>query len=173
MNDLKIDISDLVAQAQRKLLEAKPHVVEYRDAQKMEEGIFPAALKGVPMNLYALWARSAPDEAWKLKYIGEQNVYAGQARLRQHLFWKPTSTQTKQEYVRSILAAGGQIGITAILVEPDTMRLAIEEELIIRNIKTETCLPWNLHGRQLAKLWQKAETSRIASLSREVPEAGN
>lgn len=163
MTALKIDISEIVSLAQEQLIETEPHVVQYKDASDLVNGTLPEALSGKPMNLYALWSRARPDQRWTLMYIGEQNVYAGQTRIRQHLFLKQTSTQTKQGDIRKVLHAGGQIGITAILIEPDTMRLAIEEELIIRNIKTKTCLPWNLHGRGLAKSWQKAEARRRSS----------
>lgn len=47
--------------------------------------------------------------------------------------------------MRAVIEAGDEIGVTAIHVVPDSMRLAIEEELTALNKgKATGALPWNL-----------------------------
>ena len=47
------------------------------------------------------------------------------------------------EAVKTAVAAGQEIGVSFIKVEPESLRLFVEETIIAKH-KTE--LPWNTHG---------------------------
>lgn len=68
----------------------------------------------------------------------------------QHLFSTPQGKKSKLQEVRAAIESGAQMGVTAILVEPDSMRLSIEEELINRNSLSVGHLPWNRKARAKA-----------------------
>lgn len=80
-------------------------------------------------------------------YIGQRSLKFGWSRVEQHLFSTPKRTQSKLNEVRAAIDFGSQIGVTAIQVQPDSMRLAIEEELISRNSLSAEHLVWNKKAR--------------------------
>lgn len=144
---LQVDISALIKSAQEQLIETTPHTIDHADKADLAANKLPASLKAQPINIYALWKRAGASGKWELMYIGERKKNAGWYRIGQHLFFTPKGTQSKLGQVRAAIESGAQMGVTAILVEPDSMRLAIEEELISRNSTTAGQLPWNQKGR--------------------------
>lgn len=147
MDTLRIDIADLIANAQERLLESVPVPIDYMDRRTPEKNELPPSLGESPINVYALWRRSGPDRDWELMYIGQRSQKSGWARVKQHLFSTPQGTQSKLQEVRAAIESGAQMGVTAILVEPDSMRLSVEEELINRNSSSDGQLLWNQKGR--------------------------
>lgn len=146
MKPFQIDIEPFVLAAQAALLGASPIVVTYHDLEDLANNKHPDEIVGRKFNLYALWSHPSGQEDWQLMYIGERHSSAGVERLGQHLFKVPRGTQSKLAEVRAVLAAGGRMGVTAALVQPESMRLAIEEELLRRNSSLVGQLPWNKKG---------------------------
>jgi hypothetical protein len=154
---LHLDISALLATAQRQLLESTPIPIVYHDRAFLKNNQLPLSLKKSPINVYALWMRANSDEDWTLMYIGQRSRKYGWSRVAQHLFTTPSGTQSKLQQVRAAIEAGAQIGVTGILIEPDSLRLSVEEELIQRNSSSGKHLLWNQKSR--------ANVSRLAELA--------
>lgn len=151
MTSLQLDISSLVREAQAALLGSTPFLVSHRNVEDLAANNHSAEVVGLTFNIYALWSRPTPESAWTLMYIGERHSHSGLERLGEHLFKVGKGTQSKLEEVRSVLCEGAQMGVTVILVEPESMRLAIEEELLQRNSLYLGQLPWNKKGVTRAK----------------------
>ncbi len=147
MSDLNIDIGALIAAAQEQLLTSAPHAIDYVDKEALKNNQLPSSLKNSPINIYALWKRDEPEADWELMYIGQRSFKSGWSRVEQHLFSTPQGTQSKLKEVSAVIATGAQIGVTAVRVEPDSMRLSIEEELINRNSQSDRQLLWNRKAR--------------------------
>lgn len=143
----RIDISDLVKKCQSTLIDSIPHPIAYQDKVKLKNNTLPPSLGKTPLNIYALWVRREEEPQWKLMYIGQRSAKQGWHRVKQHLFSTPKGTQSKLHQVRMMVESGAEMGVTSLLVEPDSMRLSIEEELINLNSKLPTDLPWNDKAR--------------------------
>lgn len=151
MDVLRIDIGALIADAQESLLSATPSPIDYVDMEALEKNKLPPALGKSRINLYALWKRTGDQAEWELMYIGQRSHKFGWSRVAQHLFSTPQGTQSKLKEVHAAIRAGDKIGVTAILVEPDSMRLSVEEELINRNSSSIDLLRWNRKARSRVK----------------------
>lgn len=152
----RIDITDLLKKCQVALIDSTPEAIPYQDKVLLENNQLPPSLGSAPLNIYALWARTTEASKWTLMYIGQRSTKNGWNRVKQHLFSTPKGTQSKLAQVRAVVEAGAEIGVTSLLVEPDSIRLAIEEELIGLNSKSPADLPWNDKGR--AKSGKRART---------------
>ncbi len=159
MEVLRIDIESLISDAQKLLLAAIPCPVTYVDRVALEKNKLPPTLGTTPINLYALWKRAGDQAEWELMYIGQRSYKSGWSRVAQHLFSTPQGTQSKLQEVRAAIRAGDEIGVTAILVEPDSMRLSVEEELINRNSSSTDHLRWNHKARSRIKKRRNSESS--------------
>lgn len=146
MTPIQLDIRLLVERAQHELIKAAPIPVTHDDAENLASSTHPQAILGRTFNLYALWSRKGLQSPWHLMYIGERHSSAGLSRLRDHLFKVSSTTQSKLQEVREIVRAGGQMGVTLILVQPESLRLAVEEELLLLNSRHVGQLPWNKKG---------------------------
>lgn len=91
-------------------------------------------------NIYAIWSRSSNEE-WGIKYIGQRSTDKLLQRINQHLFMVSEGTSSKLKQVEVELMNNRKIGLSAILVEPNYLRLSVESELIRLN---KPC--WNVHG---------------------------
>lgn len=159
MEPLQIYISALIATAQKRLLKSAPVLIDYTDRTALEKNELPSLLGNSQINVYALWKRANANEEWELMYIGQRNRKSGWSRVAQHLFSTPQGTQSKLQEVRAAVEFGAQIGVTGILVEPDSMRLSVEEELINRNSLSDIHLLWNRKARaKLPKGRKSAES---------------
>jgi len=147
MDVLRIDITALIVAAQERLLDSVPTIIEYVDRTELEKNQLPPTLGNSPINVYALWKRNMAEGEWELMYIGQRSHKSGWSRVAQHLFSTSKGTQSKLEEVRAAIESGAQMGVTAILVEPDSIRLSVEEELINRNSSSNGHLLWNRKGR--------------------------
>ncbi len=147
MSALQIEINSLVAACQTALLSGTPHTISYTDKLALQNNQLPSTIDRSPINVYALWTRRDPSEDWTVMYIGQRSFRSGWARVCQHLFSTPQGTQSKLNEVRRVIASGAEIAVTAIRVEPDSMRLAVEEELISRNSLSPDHLIWNQKAR--------------------------
>lgn len=146
MKTLQGSIDALITDAQAEIIHARPIEVTHHNVEDLAKNKHPNEIVGKKFNLYALWSRRSSEQDWQLMYIGERHSASGVARLSQHLFKVPSGTQSKLAEVRAVLRAGGQMGVTAALVQPESIRLAIEEELLQRNSLHIGQLPWNKKG---------------------------
>jgi hypothetical protein len=103
---------------------------------------FLSSLKG-SANVYALFVRRNDSEEWIPVYVGQRKSANLRERLTQHLINKNVQTGSMLEAVKTAVAAGEKIGVSFIKVNPESLRLFVEET-IISSRKSE--LPWNTHG---------------------------
>lgn len=94
-------------------------------------------------NVYAIFVRQNPSNAWNLVYVGQRKSANLRERLTQHLIRKSAQTGSMLEDVKSAVAEGKEIGVSCIKVEPESLRLFVEET-IIRSLERKP--PWNKHG---------------------------
>ena len=95
-------------------------------------------------NVYALSVRSlGENESWSTVYVGERKSPGLRERITQHLITKDHRTGSMLEAVKTAVAAGQEIGVSFIKVEPESLRLFVEETIISKH-KQE--LPWNTQG---------------------------
>lgn len=95
-------------------------------------------------NVYALSVRpSGEKQNWSPVYVGERKSAGLRDRITQHLITKDHRTGSMLEAVKTAVAAGQEIGVSFIKVEPESLRLFVEETIIAKH-KNE--LPWNTHG---------------------------
>lgn len=149
------DFNSLISDANTALLGRAPATIRYSDtndlaANAQQNQAVIAQEVGEGANIYALWSRTADKDPWTVMYIGQRTSDFVIERIKQHLFKLPSGTQSKLDQVRQLVQAGKQIGISAILVEPDPMRLSVEDQLIFKNTNSETDLPWNNKSRNVS-----------------------
>ena len=95
-------------------------------------------------NVYALFVRSpVNNEKWRAVYVGERKSAGLRDRMTQHLIAKDHRTGSMLEAVKTAVAAQQKIGVSFIKVQPESLRLFVEETIIAKH-KDE--LPWNTHG---------------------------
>lgn len=163
MSPLQLDINSLIEQAQAALINSPPFPVSHHDVEDLAAGTHPEGVAGRKFNVYALWSRRTAQSEWTLMYIGERHSAAGLRRLREHLFKVGKGTASKLDEVRTIVRGGAQMGVTAILVQPESLRLAIEEELLLQNSRYVGQLPWNKRGVTKLALRLQPTSSNSAS----------
>ena len=89
-------------------------------------------------NVYAILLRCHEGCRWKVVYIGTRKKSEIGKRVKEHLVKKSDSTSSKLECVKSSVWKGIDIAISYILVEPENLRLFVEQELI-----EQLDPPWN------------------------------
>ena len=95
-------------------------------------------------NIYAIFVRpeGAADE-WIKVYVGQRKSSGLRDRITHHLIKKHDQTGSMLEAVRTAVAAGNKIGLSFVKVQPEPLRLFVEESIISRY---KQVLPWNTHG---------------------------
>lgn len=95
-------------------------------------------------NVYALFIRTRRKaERWQPVYVGERKSVGLRERITQHLIAKDSRTGSMLEVVKKAVADEYDIGLSFIKVQPESLRLFVEEAIIAKH-KNE--LPWNTHG---------------------------
>lgn len=95
-------------------------------------------------NVYVLSVcPSGESQNWSPVYVGERKSAGLRDRITQHLITRDHRTGSMLEAVKTAVAARQEIGVSFIKVEPESLRLFVEET-IIANHKSK--LPWNTHG---------------------------
>ncbi len=145
--DLTISVQEIVRACEIALLHATPHRISYTDKVDLANNLLPDELLANKINLYALWTRDSEADPWRAMYVGQRKMKEGWPRVRQHIFKTYEGTASKLAQVRQSLASARDIGVTGALVLPDSLRLAVEEEVINRNTATPEDLPWNEKSR--------------------------
>jgi hypothetical protein len=95
-------------------------------------------------NVYALYTKSKmKNSSWVPVYVGQRKSASLRERITQHLVTKNERTGSTLEAVKTAVADGNKIAISYIKVNPESLRLYVEETIIGKKKKT---LPWNTHG---------------------------
>jgi hypothetical protein len=95
-------------------------------------------------NIYALFVRQPTEDAnWEAVYVGERKSIGLRDRITQHLINKDARTGSMLEAVKTAVASGSSIGLSFIKVQPESLRLYVEETIIAKHKST---LLWNTHG---------------------------
>ena len=146
MSQLHEHLTALLERCKATLIDAEPTPIAHNGIDDLRNSKLPESLGSSAINLYALWSRPEGTENWSLQYIGQRTATKCCSRLREHLFHKPDKTQSKLDLVKEALRQGHELGVTTTLVEPDYLRLSIEDELIRQTTLTHA-LPWNKRSR--------------------------
>lgn len=97
-------------------------------------------------NIYALFVRGKEaDQPWQPVYVGERKSNGLRERITQHLIHKDHRTGSMLEAVKTAVHAGKHVGLAFVKVEPESLRLYVEETIIAK-AKRAGKLPWNTHG---------------------------
>jgi len=147
MGEFHANLTNILDQYRAALLEAPPAIIVYSDLNDLRKNQLPESIQTSPINLYAIWSRQKEKSNWMLQYIGQRSVKQTLGRIRQHLFYTPPGTRSKLQLVQKARESGEEIGITAIFIEPDYLRLSIEDELIRQTTQKGGALPWNKKSR--------------------------
>lgn len=95
-------------------------------------------------NVYALYTKDKNKNApWVPMYVGQRKSASLRERLTQHLIRKDKRTGSMLEAVKTTVANRNRIAISYIKVEPESLRLYVEETIIA---KWKGRLRWNTHG---------------------------
>jgi hypothetical protein len=95
-------------------------------------------------NVYAIFVREpSKGSSWTKVYVGERKSSGLRERITQHLIDKHEKTGSMLEAVKTAVSNGADIGLSFIKVEPESLRLYVEETIIAKHKKE---LPWNTHG---------------------------
>jgi hypothetical protein len=95
-------------------------------------------------NVYAIYTSSFGEQAqWVPVYVGQRKSRSLRERLVQHLITKSEQTGSMLEAVKTSVSDGHRIAISYIKVEPESLRLYVEETIISQR---KAVLPWNTHG---------------------------
>lgn len=147
MSRLYLNLAKLIERCRAALLDSAPTAINHTDLVDLRKNRLPDALRKRSINVYALWTRKKGTSLWALKYIGQRSTNSCWRRVCEHLFHVNHRTESKLERVREALRDGYEIGITGILVEPDSLRLTLEDELIRLGSRDPGSLPWNRKSR--------------------------
>lgn len=97
-------------------------------------------------NVYCIFITGAGDKPnWQPVYVGERKSIGLRDRIIQHLIDKNHRTGSMLEKVKTAVSAGQRVGLSFVKVDPESLRLYVEET-IISGCKKEGKLPWNTHG---------------------------
>ncbi len=93
-------------------------------------------------NVYAILSRERGSK-WQRNYVGQRKSEGIRERIIQHLITKDHRTGSVLNKVKEVVSLNNEVGLSFIKVEPDSLRLFVEE-VIIANNKQQ--LRWNIHG---------------------------
>jgi len=147
MSSFTLDITAFVEKCKAALLNGEPTPIEHKDKENLRNNCLPKPLTQSSINVYAIWSRVIGATSWSLQYIGQREYQKGWQRVGEHLFHKAEKTESKLDLVRAALSKGEEFAISAILVEPDCLRLTVECELIRVVTRDGGELAWNQKSR--------------------------
>ena len=95
-------------------------------------------------NVYAIFVRPAGKKAsWSHMYVGERKSAGLRQRMTEHLIDKDDRTGSMLAAVKTAVSEKQSIGLSFIKVEPESLRLFVEETIIAKHKQD---LPWNTQG---------------------------
>lgn len=94
-------------------------------------------------NLYALFSSPKKSKTFSLRYIGKTTRKLARQRVWNHLIKKDDRTGAALDKVKAHVMSGGSIKIAWVRVDRESLRNALEEELIHRHTEAD----WNRNGR--------------------------
>jgi len=80
--------------------------------------------------VYAIWVRTPSTGQPVLRYIGHVEGVGARTRMINHFVRKDPRTGAKLDNVRAALAAGYEVGVSFVAIDPPEVRLYVEEMLI-------------------------------------------
>lgn len=80
--------------------------------------------------VYAIWVRTPSTGEPTLRYIGHVVGVGARTRMINHFVRKDPRTGAQLENVRTALAAGYEVGVSFVAIDPPEVRLYVEEMLI-------------------------------------------
>lgn len=80
--------------------------------------------------VYAIWVRTPTTGEPALRYIGHVVSVGARTRMINHFVRKDPRTGAKLDNVRAALAAGYEVGVSFVAIDPPAVRLYVEEMLI-------------------------------------------
>lgn len=110
-------------------------------------------------NVYALFVRGnelGPE--WTVRYVGQRKARELRERMTQHLVQKNQRTGSMLERVKASVHQGYEIAVSLIAVEPESLRLFVEETIIATH---KELLPWNTQGRAPARPKRDREAASV------------
>jgi hypothetical protein len=90
-------------------------------------------------NVYAIFTAPQNSGSFSLRYIGKTTRTLARQRIRNHLIKKNDKTGAKLHNVKRHVLSGGQVKISWLKIEPESLRNYLEEELIDRHKEAD----WN------------------------------
>jgi hypothetical protein len=98
------------------------------------------------INLYALFTAAKKSKTFSLRYIGKTTRRLARQRLWNHLIKKDELTGATLDKVKVHVKSGGSIKIAWVRVDRESLRNALEEELIHRQQQQRNA-DWNRNSR--------------------------
>lgn len=155
------DLHDFTLKCEEQLLIKNPYEFIYPDGVRNNDDDENSWCKNIPKikqmnenllvnlrhnaNLYAIFTRDSKDDIWQVVYVGERKSEGMRDRITQHLINKNIGTGSKLDKVKEVVRSGGFIGVSFLKVQPESIRLYVEEHIINNNKDT---LTWNKHGKR-------------------------
>ena len=142
------ELCDLVYRAKEELLSEPRYCVAYPDGSGPANWNVPEtdAINGDRLkclsgqgNVYAIFVGEC--EQWTAKYVGQRKSGKLRERMRQHLVKKSEGTGSQLPKVQRAVADGKKIGISYVLIKPESLRHYVEEVIIATRANGE--LSWN------------------------------
>lgn len=90
-------------------------------------------------NVYAIFTAPKNSEHFRLRYIGKTTRELARQRIRNHLIKKSDRTGAQLVKLKAHVQSGGNVKISWVQIEPETLRGYVEEELILRHEEAD----WN------------------------------
>jgi hypothetical protein len=91
------------------------------------------------VNVYAIFTAPNNASSFSLRYIGKTTRKLARQRVRNHLIKKHEKTGAKFQNVKTHVLSGGQVKISWLEIEPESLRNHLEEELINKHKEAD----WN------------------------------
>lgn len=152
-----VDLSLFADKCRSKLLTEEPYHFKYPSDLKGNEttikwedriktikrlnGDFLSSLRSNG-NLYMIFIKNDVSNSWESMYIGERKSVDMRQRLSQHLINNSEGTGSKFSKIQKAVREGKQIGVTVIKVEPEGLRLYVEEHILSNSAGN---FLWNAH----------------------------
>jgi len=96
------------------------------------------------VNCYAIHTQDSPEE-WRLRYIGQTDPKRATVNIARLLIPGAGQGNSVTTLCKNAVRNGAEIGLRLIRVEPDTLRLFIQEKAV-NELRVGNTLDWNRAG---------------------------
>jgi len=80
-------------------------------------------------NVYAIYVRGPTQQDWIPVYVGQSKSINLRGRMSHHLIKKNETMGSMLSVIQTAVADGGEIGLAFIKVEPESLRVYVEETI--------------------------------------------